>query len=117
MKKIVIILIILFSLYITGCDAILEALQEYDDSQATSSPQQSAEANDIPSLPNLDFSQLDLFEDGYQIVEFDHASDGDTAIFIIGDSYVKARLQRKCQQIPVSRNPGLSRQRSSPMIF
>ncbi len=92
MKKILIIIIVIAALSFSGCDAVLQALQEYDNSQTTTSSQQAAEDTDAPALPDIDFSQTDLFEDGYQIVEFDHAPDGDTAIFIVDGSYIKTRF-------------------------
>ena len=95
MKKILIFIIIIILIFSAGCDAISEALEEYN-SQNESSLQEtsydSALYSNMPSLPSMDFTGLDLFEDGYQIVEFDHAPDGDTAIFLIDGSYVKTRF-------------------------
>ena len=100
MKKIILIIFTLALLSFTACSQLIDAIMENekaDDSAATNLPTDSAKpteakSNDIPSLPDLDYSQMDLFEDGFQIVYFDHASDGDTAIFVVGDSFLKTRF-------------------------
>lgn len=104
MKKTFIVIIIMMMLFTTGCDELLQALEEYETTQeenttlVTTMP---ADTHDIesnalydgmPILPNLNFSNMDLFDDGYQVVEFDYAPDGDTAIFVIGSSYFKTRF-------------------------
>ena len=104
MKKFLILILIILFLSLAGCDAVIEALETYDNESTDSTSQESSEqvennnsvvselyAN-MPSLPNLNYTNLDLFEDGYQIVDFDHAPDGDTAIFIIDNSYIKTRF-------------------------
>ncbi len=95
MKKTLIFIIILVLIFTAGCDVLIDTLEEYS-SQNESAQQEisydSALYSDMPSLPSMDFTDLNLFEDGYQIVEFDHAPDGDTAIFLIDGSYVKTRF-------------------------
>ena len=110
MKKFFIFIMVILVLFSSGCDALLEALEEYAEESndevvlQTAEPKDSTSANTnssqdinalydgMPSLPDLDYENLDLFEDGYQIVEFDHAPDGDTAIFVVGSSYLKTRF-------------------------
>ena len=104
MKKFLVCILIIIMIFSSGCDVLIETLEEFTDEQINGIQSTTAkpkiETNtpadslyyDIPSLPNMDFSNLDLFEDGYQIVEFDHAPDGDTAIFLISGSYLKTRF-------------------------
>ncbi|MEX1377120.1 MAG: thermonuclease family protein [Eubacteriales bacterium] len=104
MKNIILIMILAASLvFSSGCSQMIDAIVENekvtqsDIALATVAPEITSESysgtyKNTPQLPNIDFSQMDLFEDGYQIVDFDHAPDGDTAIFIVGDSYLKTRF-------------------------
>ena len=70
----------------SGCrrNADMEALQNATPA-VTSAPTPEATFDySMPSLPDLDFEDMDLFEDGYEIVKFHSLSDGDTATFVVG---------------------------------
>ena len=46
----------------------------------------------MPILPNLNFENLNLYENGYEIVEFRSISDGDTATFVVGGLPIATRF-------------------------
>lgn len=109
MKKFIVFILAISLIFASGCDAVLEALEEYEAEQAQMEVLKTAEPSDsntntisnlytnelyedMPELPNLDFDNLDLFDDGYAIAEFDHAPDGDTAIFYVDGNYLKTRF-------------------------
>jgi len=106
MKKFIVFILAIAIVLASGCDAVLEALEEYETEQTqqetlkTDEPSSNNSNNsytnelykDMPVLPDLDFNNLDLFDDGYAVAEFDRAPDGDTAIFYVDGSYLKTRF-------------------------
>ena len=73
-------------------------LQSSGDSQNESDVQQNAEQfisvenYDGPLLKDVDYSKMDFFKDGYQIVTLEHSGDGDTADFILSGKQYKTRF-------------------------
>ena len=104
MKKTIAFILVILLLFASGCETVLDVLEKYENitdqsSELTTVQPSNDENNNIgnlynnmPILPDLDYQDTDLFEDGYQVVEFDHAPDGDTAIFLVGDAYLKTRF-------------------------
>jgi len=45
-----------------------------------------------PVLEDLDYDNMDLFDDGFQVVTLDHCTDGDTAQFILNGREYKSRF-------------------------
>ncbi len=93
-KKIFLILMILLVVITSGCrrNADMEALQNATPA-VTSAPTPEATFDySMPSLPDLDFEDMDLFEDGYEIVKFHSLSDGDTATFVVGGLPIAVRF-------------------------
>ncbi|MEX1376338.1 MAG: thermonuclease family protein [Eubacteriales bacterium] len=45
-----------------------------------------------PILPDLDFADMTFFEDGYEIVQYESISDGDTAVFVLKDGTFTTRF-------------------------
>ena len=98
MKKPVLILIVIICFALSACGEfyrITHAVQE--DTGAAQmdtivSPKPSEEDEKTPSLPELDFSGMDFFEDGYERVKYMYTIDGDTANFNMGGQGVKCRF-------------------------
>lgn len=47
---------------------------------------------EMPTLPDLDFTNLNFMDDGYEVVELKGTADGDTATFIVGGLPVNTRF-------------------------
>lgn len=107
MKKFIVILLAMTLIVASGCDTVIDVLevvveeQEQAEAQKTAEPINAVSDNNsntdelyegMPNLPDLDFNNMDLFVDGYSVAEFDHAPDGDTAIFYVDGSYLKTRF-------------------------
>lgn len=107
MKKIIVIILAITLILTSGCNAVIDVLEVMvDEKQQTEAKkndehiEQNSNNNsnvnqlyeNMPELPQLNYDNMDLFEDGYAIAEFDHAPDGDTAIFYIDGSYLKTRF-------------------------
>jgi micrococcal nuclease len=60
---------------------------EEDEQQNENQPEYTG-----PFLRHIDYSKMDLFEDGYQEVKVDFCADGDTANFIVGNQKHKTRF-------------------------
>lgn len=96
MKKFLILVIAaLFAL--SGCAAVLDALGRLETQELV--VQEQSKPNDanmlyinMPTLDNLDYSDMDFFEDGYEVVDFVDNPDGDTATFVIGGAYLSTRF-------------------------
>ncbi len=96
MKKILIILISIMMLF-TACskpeivstpEITTVQTQELTET-ATAAP---TPGIDMPELPDLDFSDMKIMEDGYEQVTFVSLSDGDTAVFKIGGMPMAVRF-------------------------
>lgn len=95
MKKLTAILIIVACLAFTGCELIYETedAQESDaKNQMSAAPVQEEVDENAPALPKLDFTDMDFFRDGYEVVKYSRTTDGDTATFIMGGLNVKCRF-------------------------
>ncbi len=109
MKRVLVAIIIAVVLTFTGCDALkvlgevidilVEASEETEKAQQTVEATQVKEVQDsatsketTPTLPELDFSETDFFEDGYEQVTYIRTTDGDTASFMMGGVNVKCRF-------------------------
>ena len=81
-KNTFLILIISLILVVSGCrkNSDMEALQNAKPAESD----ETAIDYSMPSLPDMEYDDMDLFEDGYEIVEFRSLSDGDTATFEVG---------------------------------
>lgn len=101
MKKApLIIIVIVMTLILSSCSTLLYALEEAQNAELTentditvleeSKPISSSQTSDnMPSLPDLDYSNMHLLEDGYEIAEYRTNPDGDTVTFIVdGIPYV-----------------------------
>jgi|GEM_PF-1102064 len=93
MKKLVLILMII-TVLLSGCrkNTDFEQLQNtkpHLDEGSTSEPTVNYS---MPSLPDMDFSKMDFFEDGYEVVEYRSLSDGDTATFVVGGMPMSTRF-------------------------
>ncbi len=98
MKKFTIILIVVLCLSLAGCSILSEVfnvLEEPAEVKLTSeiaSPAPEEALDNVPVLPNVDFSAMDFFDDGYEIVGYSRTTDGDTASFIMGGINIKCRF-------------------------
>ena len=98
LKKLLTILLIIICLALSACDefyGISHAVQEETgtvqvDEAALPLPSETQE--NPPSLPELDFAEMDFFEDGYEQVKYMYTIDGDTANFNMGGLGVKCRF-------------------------
>jgi len=74
MKKLILFLMITVGL-LSGC------------SEETPKGNETIKDIEMPQLPDLDFTNLDFFDDGYELVELEACTDGDTAVFLVdGDA-------------------------------
>lgn len=77
-KKIFLIIILVIILAFSGCQQIS------DWELLNKNEEETDDGFEMPTLPDLDFENMDFFEDGYEVVEFRSISDGDTAKFVVG---------------------------------
>ncbi len=96
-KTLIIIITILTVITLSSCSTLVYILEELaetesnntSDIQLAESEDKVEYALDSPALPDLDYSNMELLEDGYEIVEYRTNPDGDTATFIVsGDPLV-----------------------------
>lgn len=100
MKKILLLLVALILLLSVGCrnqNAVIEETTQ--PKETTTEPTATAEPTatpqpelTMPTLPDQDYTDLDFFEDGYEIVEYKGLADGDTAIFVVGNLPISTRF-------------------------
>ncbi|MBN2878260.1 MAG: thermonuclease family protein [Clostridia bacterium] len=103
MRKIILILSAMLLISLSGCGLLPNGFSLDASPEESSQPEEIYETSeqnestaqiyyDGPTLPAIDFTGMDLFEDGYEIVAFDYAHDGDTAYFLVGGSTLKTRF-------------------------
>ncbi len=106
MKKLIILLLALF---LVGCEDTTNqepVTETPTDTPVTEVPVTEDPAEEVPVeiiltidekypmpvLPDMDFTGLDFFEDGFQIVELVSCTDGDTAVFNVSGSATATRF-------------------------
>lgn len=82
----IITFVLVLALVFTGCKKSTDMEQlESATPNVTAAPTPEPTIDfSMPTLPDLDFENMDFFEDGYEVVEFRSISDGDTAKFVVG---------------------------------
>ena len=95
MKKLLIIvltIIIVFLLFKFGVVSWIE--ERLDETQETNQTEETSSISEYegPVLPEKDFSNMKLFEDGFEIVTVKNFADGDTALFVVNGEVYKTRF-------------------------
>ena len=88
-----IIIISISVLGFSGCrkNADWEMMQSQESVYVSPSPYAEEETGK-PTLPDLNFTDMTFFEDGYEIAEYVSISDGDTAVFALQSGTFTARF-------------------------
>jgi len=103
MKKIIILLLVLF---LVSCEDTTTVQEPTPDAPVVETPVTDEpvvetpveteltidEKFPMPELPDMDYTGLDFFEDGYQIVDLVSCTDGDTAVFNLNGSSTATRF-------------------------
>lgn len=102
MKKLYILLLLLF---FTGCkpaetDVVVEepviteteVITEETTEEVTEVVTEEKTKPDMPTLPDMDYTDLDFFEDGYELTTLMSCTDGDTANFRVGGTVLATRF-------------------------